>query len=105
MAGRTVGNVTGPHGVGQFGLEVSIRKIGRNGQVVLAVSGDDIPALAPGFNAVQFHQFLDTVFPDPHALGHKFFLDPGPAVFAFTASVGCFDVCQHGFVAEAPARL
>jgi len=105
LIGGDVGNVTGPHGVGLRGLEVAIQQIGCNGQVVLAVSGNDIPALASGFNAVQFHQFLDTVFSDAHALGHKFFPDPGPAVFAFTARVGCFDVRQHGFVAELPARL
>ena len=105
LIGGDVGNVTGPHGVGLLGLEVAIQQIGRNGQVVLAVSGDDILAFAPGFNTAQLRQFLDTIFPNPHVLGHKFFPDSGPAVFTFTASVGCFDVCQHGFVAELPARL
>jgi len=54
---------------------------------------------------VLFHELLDTVFPDPHTLAKQLSPDPGPAVFAFAASMCSFDVRQHGLVAQAPAGL
>ena len=90
------------HGIGLNRLELAIQQIGRNGQVVLAVGGHHIPALAPGLDAVLFHELLNTVFANPHTPCQQFFPDSGPTVFTFTTGVRCLDMRQHSFVAQSP---
>ncbi len=82
------------------GLEVAIEQVRRNRQVVFAVRGDDIFAFPPGFDTVQLHEPLNTLFAHLDAVCTQFLPDSRPAVFAFAASMGCLDVDQQRFVAD-----
>ena len=54
------------HGIGLNRLELAIQQIGRNGQVVLAVGGHHIPALATSLDAMLLHELLDTILANSH---------------------------------------
>ena len=94
LVGGDIGDVTRPNLIGGCRGEVALYQVRRNGQMVLAVRGDDKLALASGTDEVLLHQAAYPLFADPMSTRHQFLPHLGPAVFPFDFCMDGADVRQ-----------
>jgi hypothetical protein len=67
LSGPDVGDVTGPFLVRSIGMEVPVQPVGRNVEVVIAVSGRFVFAGSDDAKAVHTHQTAHTPMPNRQA--------------------------------------
>ena len=87
LFGLDIGDVASPHRIRLHRLEVAIKQVRRNRQVMLAVRGDNKFTFPPRFDVVPLHEPLDTFFTYLDAVCPQLFPDSRPAGFAFAASM------------------
>ena len=102
---RDIGYVTHPHQIWVTGLEVALRQVRTNGQVVFTGCGDNKRPFPLGFNAVLLHRASHALLAHADATCHQFLPHLCLAVFLLDLGVDSPNVGQQGFIADSPIGM
>ena len=102
LAGGDVGDVAGPGPVGRVHREITVEQVGRNGQGMFAVGGDNKFPLAPRPDAVPVHGLLHPLLAHTSAAAQQFLPHAWPAVLSLDLGMNRKDVGQQILIADSP---